>query len=90
MPFSGRPINVVFTEPVPDLDEVTVVSCNASFGFNLTCTRQPLCVQLINLRYIGETFFFPPMVVNAPPRAVCALQSNNYNDVGHVVNNTVR
>ena len=73
---------------MPDLDEVTVVSCNASYGFNITCTRQPICVQyvIVGHRYSTGT----PMVFNAPPTSVCALRSDDYNDVGNVVNNTVR
>ena len=75
---------------MPDLDEVTVVSCNVSYGFNITCTRQPLCVQpIVNEGHLGSTFG-APMVFNAPPTSVCALRSDDYNDIGHVVNNTVR
>jgi len=79
----------VFPQPVPGLDEVTVVSCNASYGFNITCTRQPLCVQLETDVHGGRAGIAAPMMFNAPPTSVCALRSDDYNDVGHVVNNTV-
>ena len=82
--------NYAFTQPVPYLDTVTLKACLSGTGFTpIICNREPLCAAILDDVDNQITVLYPPTVYNAPPRAVCALRSDNYTDIGHVVNNEV-